>query len=374
MKITAFVRDDGPCGYYRVTLPYSVWAMNDPFVIVDFAKQGIGINELASMLEDSDVVVVPRPGEPNFHILINEMKKEGKRIVVEFDDNLFDVSPFSNHYAHLGTKEVVVALKDGSKMKLWEDGKNIDIKKNVERMNYFKRTLEIADAVTVTTDILADIYREYNGNVYVLPNSIDVNMWKALPFQRTEEVRFGWFGGSSHYEDLMIIKEPVRLIMEAYENTRFVVFGQAFKGFIKDLPEDRVEIHPWVNIERYHYEAMMMNLDFAVIPLVDNDFNRCKSPIKWIEMSAMEVPCVMSLVSPYREVYTGENAIMIEDNDESAWFSGMSEMIESSILRKSIGAKARKDVEANFDINKNWRLWKFSLEEVLNGSTNTADV
>ena len=101
-----------------------------------------------------------------------------------------------------------------------------------------------------------------------------------------------------------------------------------------------------------------------IIPLVDNVFNRCKSPIKWIEMGALEVPCVTSYVSPYKEIATEGNGVFV-DNDKDAWIEGISMLIEDPILRAKIGGEAQRTVAAQFDINTQWTQWRDAYEGLL---------
>ena len=111
-----------------------------------------------------------------------------------------------------------------------------------------------------------------------------------------------------------------------------------------------------------------LGIDIALIPIVDNEFNRCKSPIKWIEASSLQIPSVISYCSPYKEVESLSDkdlAVFIEGNSAEAWVEGISTLIDNPDLRKKIGEEARMVVENNFDANTQYSQWVNAYSEAL---------
>lgn len=361
-KITYFLRDDGACGYYRVSLPFSILSKKSAYA-VNRIKQGDGIEDVYKAMNGSQLFVIPRVSEDQFIEFIKDIKNRGKKVVIDHDDNMFCISPLSPHYEEFGTEEVKYKLSDGELLPVWEDGRNIDISANRKRLDGMKKALELADMVTVTTAQLADVYREFNSNIRILPNCVNTNLWRKLPL-RNDKVRLFWGGGHSHYEDWCILSNVLPEIMNKYTNVFLILMGAKFNGTLKKCPEDRIEFHPWAHIQAYPYMVSTLNPDIALIPLLDNKFNRCKSPIKWIEMGALEVPSVASYVSPYKEIASEDNGIFIEDNNEEGWFEGISMLIEDKGLRDKFGKNAYKTVQERFDINTQYLQWLNTYEEL----------
>jgi hypothetical protein len=57
--------------------------------------------------------------------------------------------------------------------------------------------------------------REFNPNVYILPNAVDTiqRQWNAVtPHPKT----IGWVGGISHVEDLKLLSGQIKPICEEY--------------------------------------------------------------------------------------------------------------------------------------------------------------
>jgi glycosyltransferase involved in cell wall biosynthesis len=153
-------------------------------------------------------------------------------------------------------------------------------------------------------------------------------------------------------------------IIKDYPQVKLVLMGARFDGTLKGIPEDRIEYHPWVSNDAYPYKAAILNPTIAVIPLVDNEFNKCKSSIKWIEMASLGVPAVTSNVSPYSEIATENNGVFVE-NSYGAWDKGIRMLLDDKMLRAKIGTEAQKTVYKSFDINKEYKQWGKAYERLV---------
>jgi len=331
--------------------------------------KGDDLDRMETAFQEADVVCFPRiAANDKMLAIVDQLKQDGKLVTADYDDNVWKVNPLSPHYADYGLVEYQHVMRDehGKKLRLdvWKDGVgNFSIKKNRERLDAVKKSLGMVDLVTTTTDLLADVLRQFNPNVAVLPNCIDFGRWNPLPLKPHDDVRLFWAGGSSHYEDLQVIGSVLPLIMDKFPKVTLVLMGVKFDGLLKHLPQGRVEFHPWEDSLSYPYKCSMLAADLAIIPLADNAFNRCKSPLKWIEQSALGVPSVMSGVSPYQEMYNGENAILVGDNSVNGWLEAISTMIREPMLRAKIGGEAQRYVKARYDIRDRAKDWLKTFEQ-----------
>jgi glycosyltransferase involved in cell wall biosynthesis len=378
MKVTYFQNSKGACDWYRAVLPLEkatmagffdlkcLWPQNILFDI-EYRKQAF---ELAMQ---SDVFFFQRIIGYEFMMkMMNVIKSNSsnRKIVMDQDDDVFSVSPLSNHYLDYGTKEFKIK-SNGKTVFEWKDGVNIDLKANQIKLDNIKRGIELCDMVTVTGEPLVNVYRQYNDNVRILPNCVDVNEWKKRDFVRSnpDEIRIGWSGGHSHWEDLFIIRNVLKEIVKKNKNVKIVVCGYLPLGMSDDYPPDQFEYHGWTEVASHSYRMTLLDLDMAVIPLKETNFNICKSPIKWIEMGALTVPSVSSLVTPYKELIDlssgKDNGIYIEDNNEEGWISGIQTLIDNKDLRKSIAEEANVVVENNFNVNTQFHQWVNTFSEVL---------
>lgn len=356
-NITYFLRDDGACAYYRADLPFSVLSKKTPFQTYKI-EQGDSQEHIAKGLDGADTVFIPRIIDKPMIELAKELKKEGKKVVTDLDDNVFSINPFSQAYKVYGTEEQMVNI-NGEELPLWIDGKNIDIAENKKRIALVKEGMKVADIVTTTTEKLARVFRKINKKVKVLPNCLDFDLWKPLDLNRKDkdEIRLMWAGGSSHYHDWLMVSKAVTEIMKKYSNVKLVILGEKFDGTLKDIPPHRIEYHGWVPTPAYPYKMAQLDADIALIPLAKDLFNECKSNLKWLEFSALQVPCVASHVLPYSENATDDNGVWIEDNNIDAWVEGLSLLIEDKVLRAKIAGQAHRDVFDKFNIENQYQQW-----------------
>jgi len=363
VKITGFIRDNGACGFHRVKQPLEALKKNG--IDVSFIEKGDRANDISERIANSDLFVIPRPSETEIMDFFPTARAYGKKIVVEHDDNLLAVSPLSQHYHEWGTEEVKLD-RGGKLVDLWIDGKTFDLKANRERIERVKQAISQADALTVTTPGLAEAYREYNDNIHILPNCVDLEVWKKLPLKReTDEIRLFWSGGASHYEDWVQVQESLPVLFDKYDNLKLVILGTKFDGTLKGVPKDKIEYHKWVPTPAYPYKVQILDADIGIIPLRDTEFNRGKSNLKWIEQGALSVPCVTSAVTPYIESDEGGNGVFIENNSTEGWVKGVSLLIDDPMLRWDMGGKAYNTVKRNFDINTQWKQWEEAYRKVL---------
>lgn len=364
MRVSYLIRDDGACGYYRMTLPHEELLKHGH--TVKHIEKGDTAEHIEDCL-DCDVFVCARPNEKNLVGFLQKIKDVGAKLVVDFDDDLFNVSPLSFHYKDWGTENIVIEVQ-GEKKVLWEDGKNIDLMQNKLRLECIKRACDIADVVSVTQPVLARTYSQF-GNTVCLPNCVDLSLWKNLPIKRDkDQVRLYWSGGASHYEDWAAISDAVRIVMDKYPQSVLVLMGMKFDGTLKGVDSSRIEYHNWVHTQAYPYKSAILDADISIIPLNDTDFNRSKSSIKLVEQGALGVPSVVTNIPPYSDFYNGRNGVFIDNNSTDGWVEGISYLIDNPIDRWNIGGEALATVKANFDIKREYVQWEKAYQELIDGN------
>lgn len=302
----------------------TVWRLEFPFKYL--RKEGYeafvshqGINDKDSLR--ADVVVLKGTVDREGISTLLAAREVGKKlkIVVDIDDALF-TNP-SNPYS-----------------KEWE----------VRDATFvITQTIKVADLVTCATPYLREQLIKLNKNVEVLPNYYDPDWFNIKPIENTDgSVRIGWAGSFTHIEDLRYIAPVINALMKKYPRVKFIACGD--KRF-KDLLEykSRVEICQPVPIEVWPKYLTSMALDIGIAPLVNDEFNRCKSPIKWLEYSLAKIPSVCS-----RIVYSS-----VTDNTANT-IAEWEDKLELLILDRnyrSARSKYEQDRAKKYDINQHYR-------------------
>ena len=212
------------------------------------------------------------------------------------------------------------------------------------------KSLRDVDYITTTTPIFADILKKVNPNVEVLPNAIDMSDRQFhLNKTKSDRIRFGLVVGSSHLEDIKILKNAINQLskdvldkiqiclcgfntegkltkydqngkpnvreilpkesvyyeMEKILTNNYTTISQQHKDFLmRFIPKVK---DPFVNepytrhwtlpIDSYyqHYN----NVDVLLVPLVESTFNACKSQLKLIEAGFAHIPVICQNFGPY---------------------------------------------------------------------------
>lgn len=311
----------------------------------------------AKAAQDSDVVVFHRPEREGKLELMKLLKKIGKKVVFDNDDTYKDTGgvKFTDLYNEERVKRGLAILD-----------KSID------------DCIVEADLVTTSTEFLADEYRKIHNNVVVLPNYIDPFYFPEPLRNETDTVRIGITGSLGITSDMDLIKP----IIEHYkDNTKikFVLFslppeedneiykkiyGEDYK-FWKSMA---IEWHPFVSSEDYYETLNELKLDLAVIPRADNYFNRCKSNLKFLENSMLEIPCVCQSFktgdSPYQVNPEDTKYLLLADGLDE-FITAIDKLVADKDYRRELGKKAREYIENNYDIKDHAYKWKDAYSKLL---------
>lgn len=185
--------------------------------------------------------------------------------------------------------------------------------------------------------------------ISILPNYIDLSLYNhRCDFKDRGYYKAIHFGSSTHHNDLY--SEPffraMDRVMKEYPNFTFVSVG-AFVPKYRNLWGTRYEqgfgdtdVLKWIE----KMKPIMDDIDFAVVPLIDNTYNRSKSSIKFLETSSYKIPGVWQDIRQYKEVVKhGENGYLASTEEE--WYSSIISLINDSKLRKIMGEKAFETIE-----------------------------
>ncbi len=355
-EITCFLREKDAQAFYRMSLPLSKINHAGNFNVKEIFK-GEDSGKILNGLK-ADLLVLPAVGEAKLLDCAAKMKQLKKKIVLDFDENVFAPSPLSPRYQRLGRQGVDIGGKPA-----WVDGKNINLFTNKIYVENIEMSLELADMVTVSSESLKEVYEKYNNNVRVVPTCIDASTWKKLPLERNTDIRVGWHGSWASAEDVGVIEKVLPDLLIKYPMMKIVLLG--YHPEIPGIPEDRIERHPWVPIDALPYKMAALNLDIGLLPSINEPHAVFKGINKWLEYAALEVPTVCSFVPPYTSIANNDNGVYIDKNDPDGWAHGISLLAEDTILAAKMAGAARRIVENDYDINKHYTRWQDIYREVM---------
>jgi len=136
--------------------------------------------------------------------------------------------------------------------------------------------LQVADAVSVTTEVLYHQARQYNDNVHHIPNALPSTI-TPMHREQHDPIRVIYRGSPRHLEDVREVREGF-VDSEKLEYTFFWLLPYFLEGI---LPR-------WHYFGRSKLQTYLKNLhevqpDWVIVPMIDNTFNKAVSNIAWLE-------------------------------------------------------------------------------------------
>ena len=102
-----------------------------------------------------------------------------------------------------------------------------------------------------------------------------------------------------------------------------------------------------------HYAEMYNEIDVALVPLIQNNFNSFKSQIKIIEAGWFKKAVIVSNVMPYTIDCTNKNSILVTPNKRNTgWGTAIKSLIHNPSKREDITEALHEYVVENYDMDK----------------------
>jgi glycosyltransferase involved in cell wall biosynthesis len=261
---------------------------------------------------EADIVLVQRVAVQDMETarrIVDSCRRFGRKLVFEIDDDLFGVPE-----EHPGRTFYAAAT---------------------EPAKFLARS---ADAVTTSTERLRSRLLGLNPNTITVPNYVDERLWLPAPEPGSfpaQTVSILYAGTTTHRDDLEFLGAAMRKARSRHgDRVQLDVVGVA------DEPGDR----DWFNvIPMPHYAALSYprfvswirdqnRWQWGVAPLLDSEFNRCKSPIKYLEYAALGLPGIYSDLPVYSDLVRDGESGLLAANDPDRWFALLDRVVDDADL------------------------------------------
>ena len=213
-----------------------------------------------------------------------------------------------------------------------------------------------ADHILCVSGVLADEVRQRGASsesVHVLPNAIDPNRFRGpLPEQSLRSsldlegsIVIGHVGLFHRWDHLDALIKVVKSIRDRHPKIKVLLVGdgpemQNLKQTAFRLGMEREVIFPGP-VSRDEVPAYIDAMDICVLP----DSNAFGSPIALFEFMAMAKPCVVPDLGPMRDVIEDNlTGILFPRGDYLAMERALLRLVEDSVLRNQVGARAKQIV------------------------------
>lgn len=290
---------------------------------------------------------------------IHECKEKGIKIIYDVDDywNLPAKHPLKEGYDHASVPMKIIT------------------------------NIRLADLVWVTTPKLKEYIQKYNDNVVMVPNAIDPSL---IDVNKTEsdKIRIGIAGSSTHAEDYNQIRTIFKKLGKRYiDKVQIVLCGYSDSGKLQYIDQSgNIMKEETVSGKNFYWQKLKNDLsgngkvdivtipsmdicgsikdktlkpneyfnifndiDILMAPLEDNEFNLCKSNLKFIEAGFTNTAIVASNIGEYSLFSNDINCILCGRQD---WIAAIKDLVDNPEKLKFISDNLHDLVVDEYNLEK----------------------
>ena len=249
-------------------------------------------------------------------------------------------------------KKLFEKLRDAGYLFLSEMDDNPNLwRKDYERSGWIN--FVGVHAIQTSTEYLANFLREFNPNVKVFANQL-----RRLQAPRNYNKEFNqkdrpitiFFGALNRDEDFAEILPVINDIAKTYGKKILfkIVAKQELFNSIQSQNKillGKPEVYDGQYITYEEYEEALHTSDIALLPLLDTEFNRSKSDLKFIECAGAGAVALASPVAYSEVIKDGENGFIFRDTKE--FDNTLRTLIFNKKLRREVAENAYNYVKHN---------------------------
>jgi len=327
-----YVADFSGCGLWRMLWPEHMLNTHNKALVQSSAVMITS----PEFYEGVKAIRIQRQATPNQLEFVKYLKeviqpKYGCRIIYEVDDIIFreDIPEYNKFKPAFESDEI---------------------------RNTSVEIMRLCDEVTVTCDFMRDYYKEKidKEEITVIPNFppkfwignfFDEKRVGQLYKKHINKPRILYAGSGAHFdvENRDKQRDDFHHVVDSIIKTRHRfqwVFVGAFPAALRPyINAGEIEFHEWQSFYNYPQKLHDLEIQMSVAPLFENNFNRGKSDLKYIEACALGIPVACQDMCTYKDA-----PIKFKDGD------GMIKCIEDTL---SNGKKYRAEAHKRYKVAQN---------------------
>ena len=228
-----------------------------------------------------------------------------KNLLLEYE--LIPFMPAAVDLFFIGKRKFVLNFDD----LVWEKYKNIPFLKNK-----YDKLIKKASGVIVANHLLFDKVKKLNSNVILIPTVVDLEKYPHISPVDRRPLTAAWIGTPVTYRECFL---PFASVWQKLCRETGLKFKIIARNDLPAIPGVDMEAVNW----REDTEAQhLLQCDFGIMPLCNDDFSRGKSAYKLIQYAACGLPAAASPVGENSRFIThGENGFLASSAED--WLSAV---------------------------------------------------
>jgi glycosyltransferase involved in cell wall biosynthesis len=205
-----------------------------------------------------------------------------------------------------------------------------------------------SDGVIAGNNFLAQHYEKMGARVWLVPTSVDTEVWKPRNDNARGEWTIGWIGSWSNLQFLYGIEEPLAEFLAEHPEARFLVVCDREPAFPKLPPGN------W-RYERWSIEGeveLVQQMDVGLMPLDDSEMARGKCGFKMLSYMSVGLPVIVSPVGVNKEILELDQ-IGVAAASGNAWYEALKRLFSDHQLGRRMGDAGRRVVQEHYSVSAN---------------------
>jgi glycosyltransferase involved in cell wall biosynthesis len=203
------------------------------------------------------------------------------------------------------------------------------------------------DGVIAGNRYLADHYEQLGARVWLVPTSVDTDIWKP---KRNHETSWtiGWSGSWTNLKFLYNVESALAEFLASNLDARLLIVCDR-EPKLKKLPKDSWLFVPW-NMQ--NEVGLVQLMDVGLMPLEDSEWALGKCGFKMLSYMSVGLPVVVSPVGVNAEILArGEVGLPATSSDD--WYRALERLYQERELGKRMGLAGRGVVEDHYSVQVN---------------------
>jgi glycosyltransferase involved in cell wall biosynthesis len=214
-----------------------------------------------------------------------------------------------------------------------------------QKFHAINKIAQKAHAVVVCNQFLADYYKDYNKNIFIIPTPVNTEKYKpGKKTKKSKTITIGWIGTSSNFKSLKLIENALATVLAKNPHIVLKVVSNQDPAF-SHLNSKQYIYKQWSDQEDVQD---IQSFDIGIMPLEDSDHSRGKCAFKMLQYMACGIPLVSTCLPMNQQILNIKLAGFCVNGYDLEWVNALELLIQNQNLRIEYGMNGRKVIEEHY--------------------------
>ncbi len=215
------------------------------------------------------------------------------------------------------------------------------------RPDFARRIARRSAGVIAGNRVIADYFESHAPRVWIVPASVDTDVWKPAPRPPDDRWTVGWSGTYWNLKYLYRIEKPLFAFLSDHPDARLLVVCDQHPEF-QHLRDGQWSFVRW---SPENEVSSLQDMDVGIMPLEDNAWTQAKCAMKMLCYLSVGLPAVVTPVGVAAEILgAGICPIGLAAWDDDAWYEHLHSLYRDRALAHAMGTAGRQVVMEHYSV------------------------